>query len=90
MINYGRQRTPMFLDGTIADFGTNCANCAEHIGGYHTPYLQALVHGEDVVVCDSICLGELERVWAPSHRRLPWREVVRAVALGIAFYYLSL
>ena len=60
-----------------------CDNCAEDVW---ESGVVGVVHGDDVVVCSERCWARLQTVWAPTHRRLPWREGVRAVALGIAFY----
>lgn len=81
MIQYSQRRTPVILSDGIHDFGVLCANCAERIAGYYAPYIEAVVHGEDVVVCSSRCLATLQHVWAPTQRVLPWREAGVCVAL---------
>jgi len=55
----------------------HCDNCCRDIVG---TYLPEMVHGTAVVLCSTPCAEELARVWAPAHRRWPWRQALRAMA----------
>ena len=50
-----------------------------------TCHLHSSIEGELVRLCSSRCATELARVWAPQHRRWPWRDTLLAMAayLGV-------